>query len=334
MTQLIAVKLGSTMTTIFKQGEGLVLKEPSCIAVSSSGRDREIKAVGNLAKRMQGRTTGSVSVVYPINNGVVTDTELASSLLKIYLKRISPRKFFKPQIRAILCTPLGLSIKERKAFEKVCYSAGIADVVMIPGILCSALGDDIDISGSSAKMLVGIGGGTTNIAVTMNNSIVSGINLGIGGTLFVKAIERHIAEKFNVKLSELSAEKIKLEVMSLLPNDGAYLEVQGINQVTNETELLTISSRDVYPVAEEYFGKIAEAIASVISSLPPDLIADINREGIYFFGSNSAINGIVKFFYKKLGMKIIVSETFKTDIHGAAKLLDNDQLLRNILKNL
>lgn len=334
MTQLIALKLGSTTTTIFKQGEGLVLKEPSYIAVAGSLKSREIKAVGKEAKRMLGRTSGGVSVIAPINNGIVTDSDLASSMLKIYLKRIFPRRFLKPHIKAVLCTPLGLSVSEKKNFEKVCYNAGIADVTMIPAIICSAIGDDIPVDTSTGKLLVTIGGGTTNIAVIANNTIVSGINISVGGTMINTAIENMIQEKFNANIGEGTADKVKNETLSLLENDTSSIEIQGVNASTHETQNILVSSQDVYPIANHYYGKIAEAIASVVTTCPPDIVSDINREGVYIYGSHSQISGIDKFFKSKLGLKINLSETFKTDIHGAAKLLDNPAELHEILKNL
>ena len=334
MKQLIALKLGSTMTTIFKQGEGLVLKEPSMIAISGSLKSLEVKAVGKEAKRMQGRIGGSTSVVYPINNGVITDSELATAMLKLFLKKIFPRKFFKPNIKAILCTPLGINLKERKTFEKVCYNAGIADVTIIPAIICSAVGDDIPVNTNNGKLLVNIGGGTTNIAVMAMNNIISGINISIGGTSIDKAVENLVAEKFNIRLGEGIAQKIKEEVLSLLESDTASIEVQGINITTKENESKIITSKDIYPVATYYYGKIAEAILGVINTCPPDIINDIKHEGLYLFGSNSEVNGIAKFYKNKLGINVITYDHNRTDIIGAAKILDNPTQYQELLKSI
>ena len=334
MKQLIALKLGSTMTTIFKQGEGLVLKEPSMIAISGSLKSLEVKAVGKEAKRMQGRIGGSTSVVYPINNGVITDSELATAMLKLFLKKVFPRKFFKPNIKAILCTPLGINLKERKTFEKVCYNAGIADVTIIPAIICSAVGDDIPVNTNNGKLLVNIGGGTTNIAVMAMNNIISGINISIGGTSIDKAVENLVAEKFNIRLGEGIAQKIKEEVLSLLESDTASIEVQGINITTKENESKIITSKDIYPVATYYYGKIAEAILGVINTCPPDIINDIKHEGLYLFGSNSEVNGIAKFYKNKLGINVITYDHNRTDIIGAAKILDNPTQYQELLKSI
>ena len=157
--QLIALKLGTTITTIFKQGEGLVLKEPSLIATVGHLKDREIKAIGSDAKHLQGRTSGNVNIISPINLGVISDSEMATEMLKGFLKRIFPRQLLKPNIKALVCVPLGITINEKKAFEKVCYNAGIADVTLIPAVVCSAIGEDIPISTAAGKLIVNIGGG-------------------------------------------------------------------------------------------------------------------------------------------------------------------------------
>lgn len=332
--QLIALKLGSTITTIFKQGEGLVLKEPSLIAVSGHLKSREIKAVGKEAKRMQGRTNGSISVVSPINAGVITDSELATAMLKSFLKKIFPRQFLKPHIKAILCVPLGISVAEKKIFEKVCYNAGIADVTLIPAIICSAIGDDIPINTSTGRLIVNIGGGCTNIAAIAMNNIITGINISIGGTSINSAIENLILEKYGLYISEGTSEKIKQDICSLLENNNATTEFQGVNIKTKESETVALSSKDIYPLATHYYSKIAQAIASVIAECPPDIANDISREGIHLYGGHAQVIGITKFLKNILNVKINLSETGKTDIFGAAKLLDNPTQYNEIIKSL
>lgn len=332
--QLIALKLGSTTTTIYKQGEGLVLKEPSLIAVQGTLKSREIKAIGKDAKRLQGRTSGNISVVSPINASVITDSDLATAMLKGFLKRIFPRKFLQPKIKAILCVPLGISVAEKKAFEKVCYNAGIADVSLIPAVICSAIGDNIPINTSNGKLIVNIGGGTTNIAAMANNSIITGVNVTVGGTNINKAMEKFILENHNLVVSETVAEHVKKEICSLLENDIVTIEVQGVNVNTKEPSSIILSSKEVYPITIHYYTKIAEAISSVLSSCPPDIVADISKEGMYVFGGDSQINGIHKFFKSKLGINVNLSENAKTDILGAAKILDYPTEYSDVLKSI
>ena len=332
--QLIALKLGSTTTTIFKQGEGLVLREPSLIAVSGYLKSREVKAVGKNAQKMLGRTSGSVSVVSPINAGVVTDTELASAMLKGFLKKIFPRTFLKPNIKAVLCVPLGISVEEKKAFEKTCYNAGIADVTLIPAIICSAIGDNIPVNTSTGKLIINIGGGCTNIAAMAMNQIITGVNISVGGTNINTAIEQYVLERYKIHIGPAVSGKVTKEIGSLLENNTANFEVQGINLETKESESVVIYSKDIYPIVVHYYSLVSDAISSVINSCPPDITTDIMREGIYVFGALSQISGLAKFLRDKLKVNVFISENGKTDIFGAAKLLDNPTEYHDIIRGL
>ncbi len=331
---LIALKLGSTITTIFKQGEGLVLKEPSLIATVGHLKDREIKAIGSEAKRMQGRTSGNVSIISPINTGIITDSEMATEMLKGFLKKIFPRTIIKPNIKALVCVPIGITINEKKVFEKVCYNAGIADVVLIPAVICSAIGENINISGSAGKLIVNIGGGCTNIAAIAMNNIVTGINISVGGTNINSAIETFIQEKFGLEVSDGTGEKVKQDVACLLENNTSQTEVQGLNAKTKEPETVIVSSKDIYPILSHYFQRIVDAIASVIGTCPPDIASDIAKDGIYVFGGHSQISGVARFLRDRLKIKVNISESARVDIMGAAKLLDNPTEYNDLIKSL
>ena len=198
----LAIKLGSTTTTIFRQGDGLVLKEPSLIAVSGNMQNRETKAIGYEAQRLVGRSASNTTIVSPIAHGLVNNVDLASAMLRGFIRKVCPDKLFKPNVRALLCVPLGISLADKKVFEKVCYAAGISDVTIMPAILCSAIGQNLDIEGKYGKLVVNIGGGCTNIAVIANNTIINGASIGIGGTKINTAIEQYVLDKYNLKISE------------------------------------------------------------------------------------------------------------------------------------
>lgn len=332
--QLIALKLGSTITTIYKQGEGLVLKEPTMLATVGGYKNREIKAVGKEAKRMQGRTSSSVSMIYPVNSGLITDTDMATEMLREFLKKIFPRSFLKPNIKALVCVPLGITINEKKNFERVCYGAGIADVTLVPAIICSAIGAGINIGTNSGKLLVNLGGGCTNIAAIGLNSIITGLNVSVGGTLINTAIEKMLLEKYGLVVSDGVSERVKQEISSMLENNTASTEVQGINATTKETESVVVSAKDVYPILVNSFSKVADAIASVIATCPPDVASDIAHDGIYLFGGHSQISGIARFFKDKLKINTYVSDNPKADILGAAKILENPSQYAEIIKSL
>jgi len=332
---LIALKLGSTTTTIYKDGEGMVLREPSMIAVAGSIKSREIRAVGKEAKRLQGRTSDGLQVVSPIVGGVVVDSDLAATMLKLFLKKIEMRpRLLKDNIRAILCVPLGINLTERKVLEKVCYDAGINDVILMPAIICSALGDDLSISDNIGKLLVNIGGGATNIAVIANNQIITGISINLGGSNISVAIERLIEEKYNLRVGEGSAESLKQDIQSLYEDSSLEGEISGIDLDTKESRTVTVKSNDIYLIIEHYYSKIMEAVMSVISNCPPDIVKDIMQDGMYLFGGGAYMPGLEKYIKTKTGLNAYISENAKTDIFGAAKLINDPNLLRDILLNI
>lgn len=331
MTYSIAIKLGSCNTSIFKQGEGIVLFEPSLVAYSGSGKDRDIKAVGTRAKRMQGRTDDQTFVMSPIFEGKITDTELACVMLKSFLNKVIKRGIIKPKIKAVVCIPLGLTLSDRKAFEKVCYSVGIQDVVLVPSIICGAIGYNFPVSEPNGVCLVNIGGGSTDIAVVSLNSIIEGVNVGVGGEVLDKAIEKHIANKFGVQVGLGVAEIIKEEVGSLYKNDSSNAEVTGLDIETKMARSVIVESQDLYDVLEGYYSKIAEAIKSILNECPPNIVQDIDKKGIYLMGGASLITGAEQYFRKELGLNIKVEDyTTAIDVLGAGKLLSDAKLLKEL----
>ena len=328
----LAIKLGSATTTIYRQGDGLVLREPSLITISGTGiKNREIKAIGYEAKNMIGRTTVGTSVVSPIVDGVVNNQELATIMLRGFLRKVCPNNFFKPNIRAILCVPLGISNSEKKTFEKVCYSAGIADVTLIPAIICNAAGLDLDLESKYANLVTSVGGGCSNIAVIAQNTIINGISVGIGGSKINTAIEKYILDKYNIEISHVNADKIRREVASLLPSYYSTIEIEGIDISTKQSKLITITSDEIYPIMDYYFSQLCTAIETVINECPPDIVNDIAKNGAYFSGSQIYYPGTEKYLKSKLGITIHLSDADRNDIWGAGKLLDDPLMLKKII---
>lgn len=327
----LAIKLGSTTTTIYRQGDGLVLKEPSLIAVSGTGHNKEIKAIGYEAQRLIGRTTSSVNVVSPIVDGTIHNSDLAASMLRGFVRKVCPDRLFKPNVRALVCVPLGVSLADKKTFQKVCYSAGITDVTLLPAILCTAIGQDIKTENNYGKLIVNIGGGCTNIAVIASNTIVNGISVGIGGSQINTAIEKYVLDKHNLVISSTTADKIKQDVASLFETYSVSCDIDGIDNTTHEPRSVTITSTEIYPIMDYYYSKICTAIESVVNACSPDLVSDINKEGGYFSGSGVVYPGIEKYLKRKLNMQAHITEVSKTDIWGAGKLLDDPLLLKKLV---
>ncbi|MBQ7453063.1 MAG: rod shape-determining protein [Clostridia bacterium] len=336
-TIMLAIKMGTKTTTIYKQNDGFLLKEPSLVAINGASRDKEVCAVGLEAKKLYGKLgeESLTTVVSPINEGVITDSELATKMLKMFIEKICPRKLFKPNIRAIVCVPLGITLAEKLVFEQTCYHAGINDVILIPSIICSAIGYGTDISSDATNMFVGVGGGCTDIAVISQTMLINGINVGMGGGNIDKAIEQQLIAKFNFIVGDSSAEKIKKEIGSLYATDSNEVLVSGQDAITREAKKQIIVSSDIYPAVEHYYAKIADSIVSVLNTCSPEVCAEIAKRGITFVGGDSKITGLEKYFKTKLNIPVRGTDNAEDlDIVGCAELLDNPDLLKKVLINI
>ncbi len=332
-TSYIGIKLGSTTTYIYKPGNGIVLREASLIAVSSSLKYRESRAIGNDAKKLIGRTPENIRIYSPILNGTIQYEEFAIQMLKGFLKKVFPYKKIGQNIKAVLCVPLGISPAEKKQLEIVCFKAGIADVFLIPDIICYALGNGIDIKSETSQLIVNIGGDTTNIATVSNYSIIKGYNFAIGGELINIAIAKYIEETYNISVTLEQVDKLKLEICSLFDNYAASMEITGINKLTQEKTKVLIKSSELYPIVKYYYGKIADAINSIIQEADPTIIEDISKNGIYFYGGSTRIVGLERFMSEKTKFRIHFSNISKSNIVGTGELIKYPQLLKRILKN-
>lgn len=332
-TFYIGIKLGSTSTCIYKPGNGIVLEEASLIAMPKNLKIRDVKAVGSDAKKLIGRTSDNISVFSPILNGTIHYEELAIYMLKGFLKKVFPNKSIGQNIKAILSVPMGLSAEEKKHLEITCFKAGIADVYLVPDIINYALGSGININEESAKFIVNIGGHTTNIGIISNLQIIKGYNFSIGGSLINVALKEYIENKYNIFISYDQVEKLKTEIATLFENYNASMEIIGVNKNTQAKEHVIITSNELYPITSNYYGKIADAINSIFQSADPEAIADISKNGIYFYGGGTKIIGLEQFMAEKTNLKIILNNLSKSNLYGTGELIKYPQLLKKVLKN-
>lgn len=329
MSYVIAIKLGSSNTSIFKQGEGLVLFEPTMVAYYGEGKNKTIIKVGSGAKRMQGRTDNSTIVKSPIIEGKIADPELATIMVKTFLHRVIPQHIIKPKVKAIVCVPIGLTAKERKLIELVLNTAGIQDVVLIPAIMAGAVGYNLPISDANGLCLVNIGGGSTDIVVSSVNSIISGVNVSIGGQTLDRAIEKAIENHYQLKIGDGVAEKLKEEIGSLYAHDASNAEVGGVDSLTAQPKSVVVDASIVYSAIVDYYDKIASAIQATINSSPANVVEDIQNQGIYIMGGASLITGLEQYLRKRLNLPVLIQDqTTAVDVLGAGKLLSDTQLLK------
>jgi len=332
----IAIELGTSNTAIFLDGTGLVLFEPSVAAVTKTQRRDKTKHFGMNAIQNYSENPDKTLIISPIDNGLLLDSDMCSSMLKEFLKRlISKKAIFNPKFNAILNVPLGLNDKERAMFESVCYRAGVSDVVLIESILSSAVGMDLPISSEGSFCVVNMGGGKVDIAVISECRIVEGCSLNLGGNLLDIAITEYVEYTHGVAINRPMSLIAKHNIASLYPNDTMETQVSGFDLKNNKPTEVVLKSMDIYNVILPYFEKIVDGIKSVLNNCPAGLVSDIQNNGIYICGGNSVIPGLDLLFKSMLNANVwLVENPMYTAISGAGKLLYYDELYGMIVKRI
>lgn len=329
----IAIDMGSSYTTIFKKGSGIVLKEPSVICLEKAGKVSKIKEIGQKAKKMQGRIGTGLAIVNPIVEGVIKNVELCTEMLKYFLEKITPYSVIKPKIRAVVTIPCGLTEEEISDYEKVLYGANIGRVYFVPNILASAIGEDIKVSQSRGNLVVNIGGGKTEIGVVSLNTLLNGCSLSIGGKLMDTAIVEYVKDLLNISISDATAERIKHEVASLYETDRSSTQFSGSDISSNRPVTEIVSAKQISVAVSTFYDDIIKTIEGVINSCKPDIVADITETGVLVCGGGSLITGLENYFRNRLDLPITIAENPSDSvILGAGKLISDEFLLENILR--
>ncbi len=302
----IGIDLGTASILVYIRGRGVVLKEPSVVAFD---RDtNKIKAIGEEARLMLGRTPGNIVAVRPLRQGVISDYTVTEKMMKYFIqKAIGRRSLRKPKIA--VCVPSGVTEVEKKAVEDATYQAGAREVVIIEEPIAAAIGAGIDISKPCGNMIVDIGGGTTDIAVISLGGTVVSASVKIAGDDFDEAIVRFMRKKHNLLIGERTAEDIKIKIGSAYKRpEPDYLEVRGRNLVTGLPRTVKVSSEDTEEALKDTTSQIVEAIHSVLEKTPPELAADIADRGIVLTGGGSLLRGLEDLICAKTGITTMTAE--------------------------
>ena len=329
----IGLKLGSNNTWIYNLADGKTYAEPSMIAISNDLRNKQLRAVGVEAKKLASSGEKNTLLFMPISNGVVQYEDYATVMLTSFLNKVFPSRGFSFKIKAILSVPIGITEDEKKVFESVCFKSGINEVYMIPEVINFCLANNIDIKEKDAKMFVCIGSDVTNISILSSNTIISGYNVSIGGSLVSIGIVKYIEDKYLVKISNDTAELLKSEICSLYENYSAKMTVEGVNKLTGENETVLIEANELYSVVSYYYMKIVSLIKSILSSVSSETVADILKSGITFYGGATNIVGFDYFMKKHIGIKLTLLETPVPEVIGTEQLLKNPEKLKKIIKS-
>lgn len=326
-----AIEIGGSYTKIYVQGEGFALCEPTLVSAEPTPQGYQVVGLGQEAKDMMGKTNDSIEVFSPISNGKIINYEYLKTLLIYFFEKLD---FKKNRDSVMVLINLGLDDKEKEEFLTVLHEIGFKEVILIPTILCSCIGAGKNISSTKTNMMVNIGGANTDIAVINMNSIVKGATLGLGGRAVDVAIANTIAYNHGIVVGLGTCEKLKIEVGSLYLNDTLNTEVTGVDIDSKVPCSYIISSKDILPVLEPFYDEIIRTIDVTITSLPPEISADIINSGVLFSGGMSLTNGLEDYLKKHLRYPFkIVDDGDNISILGAGKLLEDVDLLEKIYEN-
>lgn len=317
----LGIDLGTASILVYIKGKGVVLKEPSVVAFDKD--TNKIKAIGEDARLMIGRTPGNIVAVRPLRQGVISDYTVTEKMMKYFIqKAIGKKTFRKPRIS--VCVPSGVTEVEKKAVEDAAYQAGAREVNIIEEPIAAAIGAGIDISKPCGNMIVDIGGGTTDIAVISLNGTVVSTSVKVAGDDFDEAIVRYMRKKHNLLIGERTAEDMKIKIGSAFRRpEIEYMEVRGRNLVTGLPRTVKVSSEETEEALREATSQIIDAIHSVLEITPPELAADIADRGIVLTGGGALLNGLEDLIADKTGINTMTAEDPMTAVAiGTGKFVE------------
>lgn len=329
----IGIDLGTANTLIYMKGKGIVLREPSVVAVDV--KTDNVLAVGNEAKQMIGRTPGSIIAIRPLKDGVIADFDMTASMLKSFIhKVIGGGAFSKPRI--IICIPSGVTEVEKRAVDEAAFQAGAKDTYLIEEPMAAAIGAGLPVDEATGSMVVDIGGGTTEVAVISLSGIVTSRSVRVAGDEFDDAIINYIKKKFNLLIGERTAEEIKINIGSAYayPDEGE-MEIKGRNLLDGLPSNIKITAEEVREALADSVASVIDAIRSTLERTPPELSADIIDRGIMLTGGGALLCGLDQLISNETGIPVNIAESpLDCVVDGTGKLLENmTGTLANVLFN-
>jgi rod shape-determining protein MreB len=301
----IGIDLGTASVLIYIKGKGIVLREPSVVAIDKN--TGKVLRVGVEAQEMLGRTPGNIVAIRPLREGVISDYETTEKMLKYFLKKVCGKMIFKP--RVVVCIPSSITEVEDRAVRDAARNAGARYVDLIEEPMAAAIGAGIDVAKPCGNMVVDIGGGTADIAVISFGDVVESASVKIAGDKFDDAIVKYIRKKYNVLIGDRTAEEIKIKIGCMIPREETVtIDVKGRCLLTGLPKVVTVNSDEALEALHEPGLHIAEAIHSVLERTPPELVGDISVNGIYMTGGGSLVYGFDKLISDKIGIDVRVAE--------------------------
>ena len=322
----IGIDLGTANTLVFMKGKGIVMREPSVVAVDV--RTDEVLAVGQAAKDMIGRTPGSIVAVRPLKDGVIADFDVTAAMLKHFIKSVVRGSFFS-RPRIVICIPSGVTEVERRAVEDAARQAGSNEVDLIEEPMAAAIGAGLPVEEPTGSMVVDIGGGTAEVAVISLGDIVSSVSVRMAGDKFDDAIGSYIKRKYNLLVGERTAEEVKIAIGSAYPVDeveGAFMEIKGRNLVDGLPKNITIHADEVREALSDSLQSVVEAVKATLEKTPPELAADVIDRGITLTGGGALLRGLDRLISQETGIPVHVAESpLDCVAEGTGRRLENGE---------
>lgn len=326
----IGIDLGTANTLVYAKGKGIILREPSVVAVDT--KTEVVRYVGTEAKNIIGRTPGSIRAVRPLKDGVIADFDMTTAMLQEFIRKAIGNNPLA-RARVIICIPSGVTAVERRAVKEAAEGAGAKRVAIIEEPMAAAIGAGLPVESPTGSMIVDIGGGTSEVAVISLCGIVTSRSVRVAGDEFDNSIINFIKKKYNLLIGERTAEYIKISIGSAYPTDeDTELEIKGRNLLTGLPENITVSSEEIREALAESLSHIIEAIKVTLERTPPELSADIIDSGITLAGGGALLRGLDRLINEETGIPVNIAERpLDCVVDGTGKLLDNMEELNDVL---
>ncbi|MFO7818562.1 MAG: rod shape-determining protein [Thermodesulfobacteriota bacterium] len=328
----LAIDLGTANTCVYVKGRGIVLREPSVVAVKRDNKGvNRVLSVGLEAKKMLGRTPGNITAIRPMKDGVIADFEVTEAMLRHFITKVhNSRRLVRPRI--IICVPTGITQVEKRAVKESAESAGAREVYLVEEPMAAAIGANLPITEPTSNMVVDIGGGTTEVAVISLSGVVYSRSVRVGGDKMDDAIRHHVKRKYNMLIGEGSAEQIKTTIGTAFDTDEEMeMEVKGRDLVSGIPQHIKITSSEVRKAISEQVDSIVQGVRIALEQTPPELAADIVDRGIVLTGGGALLKGLDQLLREETSLPItVVDDPLSTVVIGSGKVLDSLDVLKEV----
>ena len=305
----LSIDLGTANTLIYVRGQGIILDEPSVVAIRIHNGQKTIEAVGTDAKRMLGRTPGNITAIRPLKDGVIADFQVTEKMLQHFIAKVHETRFIRPSPRVLVCVPCKSTQVERRAIRESALSAGAREVRLIEEPMAAAIGAGLDVDEAAGCMVVDIGGGTTEIAIISLNGVVYSDSLRLGGDRFDEAIVAYVRRRYGTLIGDSTAEKIKQEVgCAFAGSEIREIDVRGRNLAEGVPRSFTLNSDEILESLQDPLSSIVQAVKSALEQSPPELAADIAESGIVLTGGGALLRDIDRLIAAETGLPVMVAE--------------------------